>query len=271
MPQSGNAGGGSGKPLSSFQYWYRDGGRMSGGLLPPKRDPRLFPYTTAERRPGVRLWAIFLLLLTVFGVGWYLNLLLGVLGGEGAGGKADGKAGQGPLLVVPTAALSLSDVVETLAVTPVPTAQSLLADPRHEVVRVPVRYLFGTPTPTAWPTVQAIPTPSPTSLPRFFLVRLSSYWPDDGDDWCLTWDEAAGRCVSPVTSGDDWRGLDGAALACDPAWLGHVVRIPQLGIALPCLDTGVSFVCGWRECTVGLLSREGGPQGLYGAFVDGLQ
>lgn len=261
MFRSGGGGASSSERLTSFQYWYRDGGRMSGGLLPPRRDPKLFPYVTSERRPGFRLWAVVLLFVTVAGVGWYVSLLFGVLGG--GTGRGGGRSADRSLLVVPTSAgLSLSDVVQTLDVSSVQvTSVPLDVSPSHEFVRAPVRYVFAEPSPV--PVV----TPTSTPVPRSYLVRLSSYWPDDGPEWCLTWED--GRCVSPVTSGDDWRMLEGRALACDPAWLGRLVRIPALGLALPCLDTGVSFVCSWRECTVGVISRDV-LGGLYEAFVDGL-
>jgi hypothetical protein len=113
-----------------------------------------------------------------------------------------------------------------------------------------------------------VPTPTPTPAGERVRIILSTYWPDDGPNWCLTWDEKEGRCVSPLTSGDNFRVFAGRAFACDPEWLEHTLVIPALNLAYPCLDTGVSFVCGGGPCTVGLLSQESlEVMGQYEAYV----
>ena len=155
--------------------------------------------------------------------------------------------------------LSVSDYVSLgdLSVTPDVTSAFSSA-----FVSTPTSASASTPTPT--PTSTPTSTPAPASR----LVRVVTYWPDAGDDWCALWRDDAGHCVSAMTSGADWRALDGQALACDPQFLGHVLHIPALGIRLPCLDTGQSFVCGWRECSVGLLSSDHGRSlGLHEALI----
>jgi hypothetical protein len=138
--------------------------------------------------------------------------------------------------------------VEATTPTPAPTR------PASMPVEVPVTPARLTPVPTVAATLFPTATPTPAGEP--VQVILSTYWPDDGPDWCLTWDETEGRCVSPLTSGDDFRVYAGRAFACDPEWLGKTLVIPALHMVYPCLDTGVSFACEGGPCMVGLLSRE---------------
>lgn len=143
--------------------------------------------------------------------------------------------------------------------TPVPTATAYRLGPTTTPRPAPTAGATATTTSTprpAVPTVVVLETPVPTQTPagRWVWISLSTYWPDDGPDWCLIWDETNEQCVSPLTSGDDFRAFEGRALACDPAWLGQTLVIPELDLALPCLDTGISFRCVGGPCTVGLLT-----------------
>jgi hypothetical protein len=155
--------------------------------------------------------------------------------------------------------------------TPIPTPSPVglssnlaLTEFPSPVPRLPVVTVLPTATFTPSPTLTF--TPVPTGQPVF--VVLSSYWPDEGPDWCLTWDESEERCISPLTSGDDFRVLDGQALACDPAWLGQTIVIPALSLSLPCLDTGASFTCGRDSCSVGWLDSSGRLRGeIYAAVL----
>lgn len=184
----------------------------------------------------------------------------------GGGGRRQGSAMRTPVLVLDGAAEGVRATPYRLGgrratVTPVASATPIV------VTATPVR---GTATPSAVPTpVPPTVTPVPTSArDERVQVRLSAYWPDDGPDWCLTWDAERDVCISPLTSGDDFRAYDGRAFACDEEWLGHVLVIPALGLALPCLDTGVSFACPGGPCTVGLLASTH-PQigGIYDAIL----
>ncbi len=133
-----------------------------------------------------------------------------------------------------------------------------------EVPVTPARTM--TPLPPAAPVVTVMPTPTPTPVGEQVQVILSTYWPDDGPDWCLTWEDS--RCVSPLTSGDDFRAYVGRAFACDPEWLGHTLVIPALQMVYPCLDTGISFACEGGPCTVGLLSRQSKEvMGIYEGYL----
>lgn len=185
----------------------------------------------------------------------------------GGGGKRQGAATRTPVLALGGASQGARATPYQLGGrrptgTPVPTPSPVV------VTATPVR---STAVPSAVPTpLLPTVTPVPTPLGVWVWVRLSSYWPDDGPDWCLTWDAERGVCISPLTSGDDFRAYDGRAFACDPQWLGHVLAIPALGLALPCLDTGISFGCAGGPCTVGLLARDH-PQlgGDYDAILQG--
>jgi len=266
--------------VTSFKAWWADGGRIGGGLLGTYRKPgHLFPYTTAERRPGIRWWAIGLFILAVGGMVWYVNTLFGVLGGAGRQAQEHAAGGLIP---------GLGEVIEANP-TPAPgfllAGESLgVADFSQVVERVNVRrrseleraeevVVVGTVDDVvgADEMVESAPEVMPALLgkPEIVMIRLRSYWPDDGPDWCLEWDEAEGRCLSPTTAGDDWRAGDGALLACPPQWLGCQLRIVTVGLELPCSDTGVSFGCTWRECAVGLVSSagEGEVGGLHSATL----
>ncbi len=131
------------------------------------------------------------------------------------------------------------------APTPTPLAVGITPTPRPK-----------TGVPGAAPPHTPTPALSPTTAPDLVYVRVLAYWPDDGPDWCQVWDETAARCISPLFSGDDWRGLAGQALACDVRWYGQELDIPGVARAR-CLDVGETFVCNRNEtaCTVGLLSR----------------
>lgn len=78
-------------------------------------------------------------------------------------------------------------------------------------------------------------------------VVYASYWPDDGAMWCADYDVVAGRCVSPVTSGDAWRDVVGIAAACPAEWLGRDLELPGVG-RYRCLDTGAGARCDAGYC-----------------------
>ena len=187
----------------------------------------------------------------------------------GGGGRRQGSAPRTPVLTLGGSAEGARATPYQLGgrratATPVASATPIA------VTATPVRELIP-PSPVFTPTTTPTVTPVPTSVrDERVQVRLSVYWPDDGPDWCLTWDAERDMCISPLTLGDDFRAYDGRALACDPEWLGHVLVIPALGLALPCLDTGVSFVCPGGPCTVGLLASNH-PQigGIYDAILKG--
>lgn len=184
----------------------------------------------------------------------------------GGGGKRQVAATRTPVLALGGAAEGVRATPyqlggKRITATPLPTPS-----PHPTATATPVR---GTATPTPAPTpVPPTATPVPTAAGDRVRVQLSTYWPDDGPDWCLTWDDERAVCVSPLTSGDAFRAYDGRAFACDGEWLGHVLVIPALGLALPCLDTGVSFECPGGPCTVGLLAS-GHPEigGMYDAIL----
>lgn len=100
-----------------------------------------------------------------------------------------------------------------------------------------------------------VPALPPVAELQLITVAVRSYWPDDGPDWCETWDYRAARCISPMTSGDDWRQLEGAALACPAEWLGGEIYFATARRWLPCLDTGETFACDGELCVVGVLSQ----------------
>ena len=141
--------------------------------------------------------------------------------------------------------------------TPLPTVTPYRLGPTRTPRPAPTLDVAGTPTSTPPPVVAVTRTPTSTVTPdgRLVWVYLTTYWPDDGPDWCLTWNAATERCVSSLTSGNNFRLFEGQALACDSAWLGQTLTIPALGLELPCLDTGQSFRCVGGPCTVGLLSQ----------------
>jgi hypothetical protein len=258
--------------VTSFKAWWADGGRIGGGLWGSYGKPaHLFPYTSAERRPGIRWWAIALFVVAVAGLGWYVNTLFGVLGG--AGRQAVDHAGEGKFPGLeraisanptpmtpggsvlggePLAAADLSYVVERVNV-----RRRAELERAEEVVVVNDQVIDE----TLAPEVEVLPFL--LSEPEIVIVRLQSYWPDDGPDWCLVWDDEENRCVLPTTAGDDWRAGDGALLACPAVWLGCQLRIVSAGLELPCSDTGVSFECHGRECAVGLVSSVNGVSGLH--------
>lgn len=96
-------------------------------------------------------------------------------------------------------------------------------------------------------------TPYPVRWVERVTVRVISYWPGDGDEWCLDW---SGRdCVSTTTSGQSWRALAGRGAACPAEWLGRGLELPGIGVVM-CADTGQSFLCSGDWCQVGIISRE---------------
>jgi len=265
--------------VTSFKAWWADGGRIGGGWLRASAKPaHLFPYTTAERRPGIRWWAIAMFVLAVAGMVWYVNTLLGVLGGAGRQAREHAAGGLIPGLgeaiqTNPTPAAGILWGGEPLAVADLGSvAERVNVRRRSELERAEevvvvaevVDDLAG-----ADEMLESVPEVMPALLsePEIVIIRLRSYWPDDGPDWCLQWDEEESRCLSPTTAGDDWRAGDGALLACPPQWLGCQLRIVTAGLELPCSDTGVSFGCTSRECAVGLVSSVGEVGGLHSATL----
>ncbi len=265
--------------VTSFKAWWADGGRIGGGWLRGSQKPaHLFPYTTAERRPGIRWWAIAMFVLAVAGMVWYVNTLLGVLGGTGRQAREHAAGGLIPGLgeaiqTNPTPAAGILWGGEPLAVADLGSvAERVNVRRRSELERAEevvvvaevVDDLAG-----ADEMLESVPEVMPALLsePEIVIIRLRSYWPDDGPDWCLQWDEEESRCLSPTTAGDDWRAGDGALLACPPQWLGCQLRIVTAGLELPCSDTGVSFACNSRECAVGLVSSTGEVGGLHSATL----
>jgi len=241
--------------VTSFKAWWADGGRIGGGWLRGSQKPaHLFPYTTAERRPGIRWWAIAMFVLVVAGMVWYVNTLLGVLGGAGRQAQEHAAGGLIPGLgetieANPTPAPGFLFAGEPLAVADFSqVAERVNVRRRSELERAEEVVVVGT-------------------VDDLAGDRLRSYWPDDGPDWCLQWDEETSQCVSPTTAGDDWRAGEGALLACPPQWLGCQLRIVTAGLELPCSDTGVSFACNSRECAVGLVSSAGEVGGLHSATL----
>jgi hypothetical protein len=217
----------------------------------------------------------------VGGLIWYVNLLVGVLGGAGeqaqqhaAGGVGEAAPGlreafeSNPtpshdlLAPQPLAVADLGRVVEEVRV----RARAELAEVEEIVVVAEgVNDLVGEDGPGG-----DLVAASPGGLwgqAQIVFVRLRSYWPDDGPDWCLVWDEESGQCVSPTTAGDDWRVGDGALLACPADWLGCQLRVVSAGLELPCSDTGVTFACAGRECVVGLVASAGEVSGLHSATL----
>ncbi len=265
--------------VTSFKAWWADGGRIGGGWLRGSWKPaHLFPYTTAERRPGIRWWAIAMFVLAVAGMVWYVNTLLGVLGGAGRQAQEHAAGGLIPGLGEamesnPTPAAGILWGGEPLAVADLgQVAERVNVRRRSELERVEEVVVVGTVDNLAETGEVEVVLMEPDSSallsePEIVIIRLRSYWPDDGPDWCLQWDEEEGRCLSPTTAGDDWRAGDGALLACPPQWLGCQLRIVTAGLELPCSDTGVSFACNSRECAVGLVSSVGEVGGLHSAAL----
>jgi hypothetical protein len=193
------------------------------------------------------------LVVLVAGVVGWLWWLDTAMGGGGSRGGAGGVVGLDTALTTADGAAYARPTVfsfrqATRTVTHVPVVRTAVATATPTRVR-PTTVPVATPTP-----VVMSPTASPTPAGERVLVRLTTYWPDAGPDWCLTWDEELDRCVSPLTSGDAFRALNGRALACDAEWLGKTLVIPALDLVLPCLDTGISFQCAGGPCTVGLLA-----------------
>ncbi len=265
--------------VTSFKAWWADGGRIGGGWLRGSHKPaHLFPYTTAERRPGIRWWAIAMFVLAVAGMVWYVNTLLGVLGGAGRQAREHAAGGLIPGLgeaiqANPTPAAGILWGGEPLAVADLgQVAERVNVRRRTELERAEEVVVVGTVDDLAGTEqVEDVLMEQDHSAllgePEIVIIRLRSYWPDDGPDWCLEWDELEGRCLSPTTAGDDWRAGDGALLACPPQWLGCQLRIVTAGLELPCSDTGVSFACNSRECAVGLVSSVGEVGGLHSATL----
>lgn len=203
---------------------------------------------------------MLLLIVALFALfGWWIHALFNIRGPEGNGPNALERAtmtavarvapmtpeGAGPVATVP----EWSAAGFGTGSTPTPVATSRPAG----------RVAAG----RALPVVET-PTPS-VEAGEAVRVQLARYWPDDGPDWCAVWE--GGRCVSPVTSGLDWRQYDGRLAACPAEWLGRLLVVPGVGSWF-CEDTGVSAVCGVDACVVLVLSS--GPLPLPGAPVPGV-
>ncbi|MCZ7554540.1 MAG: hypothetical protein M5U05_18500 [Anaerolineales bacterium] len=180
--------------VTSFKAWWADGGRIGGGWLRGSQKPaHLFPYTTAERRPGIRWWAIALFVLAVAGMVWYVNTLLGVLGGAGRQAREHAAGGLIPGLgeaiqTNPTPAAGILWGGEPLAVADLGSvAERVNVRRRSELERaeevVVVNDQIGEPTAISSAAEVAADLPDPLSEPQIVIVRLRSYWPDDGPDY----------------------------------------------------------------------------------------
>jgi hypothetical protein len=241
-------------PTGRFHAWRASGGKLVPLKTRRSKSPTLYPFLLTGKltheSEGAKAYVFFTLVVAVLVVVLWVQWLNAKMGG----GR--------PRAVPASPAVSLSGGVEIPVTRATPyhlgletTTPTLTRTPAP--VEMPVT-AARTPTmlPTPVPVVTVTPTPTPTPAGERVQVILSSYWPDDGPDWCLTWDEEGEQCISPLTSGDDFRLFAGRAFACDPEWLGHTLVIPALQMVYPCLDTGISFVCEGGPCTVGLLSRQ---------------
>jgi hypothetical protein len=233
------------------------------------KSPTLYPFLLTGRltheSEGAKAYVFFTLVVAVLVVVLWVQWLNAKMGGgrPHAVPATPAVSVSGGVQIPVTRATPYRLGLETTTPTPAPTRTAALP---VEVRVTPAPSV--TPRPTAAPVVTLTPNPTPTPAGERVQVILSTYWPDDGPDWCLTWDEEGEKCVSPLTSGDDFRAYAGRAFACDPEWLGHTLVIPALQMVYPCLDTGISFVCEGGPCTVGLLSRQSKEvMGIYEATL----
>lgn len=232
--------------------------------------PYLLPPRTGAESEGVKLYAVGSILIAVGAlVGWW-SWFDHAMGGRGSD-RAARQVVASPVPVVGDSEPGPGMRLAGLEVQPTPT-----------------RYPTGTPlvvvssVPDLRSTVAVVVTPEFTPVPVVTVVQpvvlatpvwqwrpvvVIGYWPDAGPDWCKTWDGESGRCVSLTASGEDWRLLDGLALACPASWLGHQVNVPDLGGVFRCVDVGVSFYCGGEGCKVGLISSSSVAGGSFGAWL----
>lgn len=86
-------------------------------------------------------------------------------------------------------------------------------------------------------------------------VRITHYWPLNGDMNCFDFNEQTGWCDSALFSGLRWENFINLAAACPKDWpIGSWVEIPGIG-AYNCLDRG-SMVCFEGVCEVDILSPD---------------
>lgn len=91
-------------------------------------------------------------------------------------------------------------------------------------------------------------------------VRLSHYSPWQGGPNCWLWSEEFNFCMSDMRWGAPWPAFVGLAAACDEGWLqGTWVNVPELGLAVICMDTGGAVKCHPQEgyCNVDILGPGG--------------
>lgn len=267
-------------PTGQFHRWRTMGGKLLPvrvrrlSRMPPQRSQTLYPYLLTGKltneSEGVKWYAFVTIaagiLLVVLWARWLNDRM-------GGGSRRD--TGPAPLVQLttdqPEATHSGMATPYQLGKTATRTPESIMISPEHTLTptstpRPAITATWETMIMTDTPTFSPTDTSTPTGL--WVWVYLTAYWPDDGPDWCLTWDDATERCISPLTSGDDFRPLEGQALACDPDWLGYTLTIPELDLVLPCLDTGVSFECVGGPCTTGLVaSNTTVPFGEYAAYL----
>jgi hypothetical protein len=90
-----------------------------------------------------------------------------------------------------------------------------------------------------------------------FKVEYKNYWPNDGDEWCLTYDALSATCTSATTMGLTWSDWGGVGAACPERWYGSWFIIEGLeGREFWCIDTGVSSFCENDTCYVLIISDE---------------
>jgi len=179
---------------------------------------------TTQESEGVKPYALVSVgLIALLVVGW-LAWLNRAMGGDGGPARQPTATARAPLAPdarpgVPTPfQLGASPSPPPVAAATPFALAGLQPFPTH----TPLPAATATPEATATPGVE--PTLVPTRASQVVRVRVSSYWPDDGPNWCADWDVQAGVCASNTTSGVDWRRLIHAeAAACDPAWLGRTV------------------------------------------------
>lgn len=118
-------------------------------------------------------------------------------------------------------------------------------------------------TPTPQPTNPAWTNPGLTSAEEYCLdcstydvqVRITHYWPPDGEINCWDYNEETGWCDSALFSGLRWENYINIAAACPLDWpLGTWVEIPGVG-TYNCLDRG-TMVCFEGVCEVDILAPD---------------
>ncbi len=159
-------------------------------------------------------------------------------------------------------ATNIPIVIEVATATPLPTSTP---DPN-----MPTAMPAPTYTPLAGVELQDWTLPGLTSASKYCLdcqqyqvqVRITHYWPLDGDMNCYDYNDQTGWCDSALFSGLRWENFINLAAACPKDWpIGSWVEIPGIG-AYNCLDRG-TMVCFEGVCEVDILSPDLGPYDGY--------